>query len=54
MKDRKFLQVRSVKTKSGASQEPYLAQEFVVVELPPLTPEELKQLSDEQKAGRGL
>ena len=54
MKDRKFLQVRSVKTKSGASQESYLAQEFVVVELPPLTPEELKQLSDEQKAGRGL
>ena len=54
MKDRKFLQVRSVKTKSGASQESYLAQEFVIVELPPLTPEELKQLSDEQKAGRGL
>ena len=54
MKERKFLQTRSIKTTSGATQETYLAQEFVVVELPPLTPEELKELADQQAANRGI
>ena len=54
MKERKFLQTRSIKTTSGATQETYLAQEFVIVELPPLTEAELEELKIQQANNRGV
>lgn len=53
MRDRKYLQVRSIKTKSGATQESYFVPEFQIVELEPLTAEELAQLASDQRNRRG-
>lgn len=49
MRDRKYLQVRSIKTRSGAIQENVFVPEFQIVELPPLTPDELKELAEAQR-----
>lgn len=53
MRERKYLQVRGIKTASGATQETYFVPEFQVVELPPLTKEELETLASDQRNRRG-
>lgn len=53
MRDRKYLQTRSIKTTSGARQESFYVPEFVVVELPPLTKAELDQLAQDQRNAAG-
>lgn len=50
MRDRKYLQTRSIKTTSGARQESFYVPEFVIVELPPLTKAELEQLAADQRS----
>lgn len=54
MRDRKYLQTRSIKTTSGAHQETFYVPEFVVVELPPLSPAELDKLAADQRQRAGI
>jgi hypothetical protein len=51
MKDRKFANIRTIKSANGQSRtETSLAQEFALEVLPPLTPRELEQLATAQAA----
>ena len=53
MRERKYLQTRQIKSKSGAIQESYFVPEFQIVELDPLTEEELAQLASDQRNRKG-
>lgn len=53
MRERKYLQTRQIKSKSGAVQESYFVPEFQIVELDPLTEEELAQLASDQRNRKG-
>jgi len=53
MRERKYLQTRAIKTVSGATQESYFVPEFQIVELDPLTKDELEQLASDQRNQRG-
>ena len=53
MRERKYLQTRQIKSKSGAIQESYFVPEFQIVELDPLTEEELAQLASDQRNHKG-
>lgn len=53
MRERKYLQTRQIKSTSGAIQESYFVPEFQIVELDPLTEEELAQLASDQRNRKG-
>ena len=53
MRERKYLQTRQIKSKAGAVQESYFVPEFQIVELDPLTAEELAQLASDQRTHKG-
>ena len=48
LRGRQFLQVRGIKSKSGATQNSFYVPEFQIAELPPLTKAELDALAQEQ------
>ena len=48
LRGRQFLQIRGIKSNSGATQNSYYVPEFQIAELPPLTKAELDALAQEQ------